>query len=1189
MSTINITNITSYTSSTTLTSKGAATGTSELSMGKAQNDAGKNAIADADSKVQYPVLRTASSSTSYTGNRVGQILGSITSASDYEIKASGTMQAYEDATLIYWADAQTISQSSRQSTGYQIALNFSANVTSSTIKSATLKFTAAGNGSGTINYQVSPLKTSSSTYGKYYVYNDSNAPIDWGTKASFEAGGTSSKNYSVTITDVFKKSIDRKNNNTCTLVIYIPGTTPYNSRYLTISNVSIEYDYNITKCTAPTSISFTNIVKPGGNLTITWSGAGSGTNNSITGYDVYYKIDGAPTINSYDGKASVSSTSTSASKSFTISSSEANRGKIFYAMVRTKGSAGSSYYSDWKNNSGGKVNSLSGAPNATWPSTSINEPVSTDTSNNVSITGISAGSTETGQTGSVYYSIGNGSKTKITSSTLNLRLTENTTVNLYTWDGLEYGSANSKTFTVTKYMPTITSFNMVSNHTSPLTPFGSNSTSNNFVYQINCSTTITQGNRGVNCIWYLLYNTGTDATVNANSSSVQIKKEENITGNTISLTNFDITSKLTFNRSYKIKVVITDVGDSSKTATRISNNQFFITNLPTVTFYNNKKSAANINPSGYFGDGFKVTLDSYTSSASIKVYYNTNTLLKTISSTNTNITINDTYERNKEHTFQVIIKLSSASKTYTKTYTRAPDIDLKSISLVASGETKSEKVYPYTDTRLNFSIARNSIVTNCFDSTLSSVFSFKFYNYNKTDTEVLSIPSNSITFDSSSEISRSPINGQIDLTKFTTENWAALYKTGSNSPYSSHTTYIKVIATNVFGEEFEKMSSNYIFYFDNGFVEDPVVNFCIFQENSTNGYKNLSGYDSSSRYPLKESQWVGFKISNIKCYTNQKITVQIIDSQGILNITNNLSVIPTTTSDKVNNKTVYSTNYYNTTTTNGSLKLEFQIPKISSFNSNTLNKAKFTVNITSNNEKKTSTFENCYYCRNNPDNIKLTLTPKERNNNLFTLKFSPSDLGYDPNYSYNNGVIYQQTYCKILASSNSNSGYEQVKIYSMGNNQNSIQISGSNYYFDLRKDTREQTVTVELGESLANEDIIYFGIAVYIKNIYLPITKNGNNNPIYNSTWNYTYFNHTSSNGPSLRNVYNLTKYFNEIPNLLYGKNFFVINKTNPLGGTSELLTICPYKNRNKIYFKDENTYFEINDDNGLIIDGGAW
>jgi Developmentally Regulated MAPK Interacting Protein. len=130
----------------------------------------------------------------------------------------------------------------------------------------------------------------------------------------------------------------------------------------------ITYTENYSACKAPTSINFTSaqgssIVKPGDTLTISWSGADGGTNNAISGYDIYYKIGSAPTTSSYTDMASVSSTSTSSSKSFTVPSSASNnRGNAFYAMVRTKGAAGASYYSGWKESNGGKVNSLPGAP-----------------------------------------------------------------------------------------------------------------------------------------------------------------------------------------------------------------------------------------------------------------------------------------------------------------------------------------------------------------------------------------------------------------------------------------------------------------------------------------------------------------------------------------------------------------------------------------------------------------------------------------------------------------------------------------------------------------------------------------------------------------------------------------------------------------------------------------------------------
>ena len=121
----------------------------------------------------------------------------------------------------------------------------------------------------------------------------------------------------------------------------------------TINSLSVSASITSTNtasasdCSAPTSVSVSKTAgDPGSKVTLNWSGAKAGTANSITGYDIQKR--------EYDGEAwgswtsaspsSVSSTSTSSSASVTISSVPGN---LTQFRVRTKGSAGSNYYSGW--------------------------------------------------------------------------------------------------------------------------------------------------------------------------------------------------------------------------------------------------------------------------------------------------------------------------------------------------------------------------------------------------------------------------------------------------------------------------------------------------------------------------------------------------------------------------------------------------------------------------------------------------------------------------------------------------------------------------------------------------------------------------------------------------------------------------------------------------------------------------
>ena len=125
----------------------------------------------------------------------------------------------------------------------------------------------------------------------------------------------------------------------------------------------------VTACGAPTTVTLErnsgsgSIILPNETIKISWSGASSGTSNTIATYQVYYRItsDGsAPTASTYTGTKNVDVTNGTTSGSTTITLSGATRGYTVVAGVITRGTAGSSYYSGIKTGGSLKVNSLPG-------------------------------------------------------------------------------------------------------------------------------------------------------------------------------------------------------------------------------------------------------------------------------------------------------------------------------------------------------------------------------------------------------------------------------------------------------------------------------------------------------------------------------------------------------------------------------------------------------------------------------------------------------------------------------------------------------------------------------------------------------------------------------------------------------------------------------------------------------------
>lgn len=102
-------------------------------------------------------------------------------------------------------------------------------------------------------------------------------------------------------------------------------------------NVAASY----TACTAPKLTVNKTSAYMGDSMTVSYSGAAGGTNNGITGYDVQWSHNKS-TWSTYNV-----SLGTSTSGSF--SHSEVSTTGWMYFRMRTKGSAGSSYYSGWSN------------------------------------------------------------------------------------------------------------------------------------------------------------------------------------------------------------------------------------------------------------------------------------------------------------------------------------------------------------------------------------------------------------------------------------------------------------------------------------------------------------------------------------------------------------------------------------------------------------------------------------------------------------------------------------------------------------------------------------------------------------------------------------------------------------------------------------------------------------------------
>ena len=101
---------------------------------------------------------------------------------------------------------------------------------------------------------------------------------------------------------------------------------------------------NITACSAPTSFAVSPSIAEG-TATLSWSGAAGGAGNAITGYEIEYRDS---TDNSTWGVwETLGIIGSSATNGNLTTSPPSTRGNYRQFRIRTQGSAGASYYSEW--------------------------------------------------------------------------------------------------------------------------------------------------------------------------------------------------------------------------------------------------------------------------------------------------------------------------------------------------------------------------------------------------------------------------------------------------------------------------------------------------------------------------------------------------------------------------------------------------------------------------------------------------------------------------------------------------------------------------------------------------------------------------------------------------------------------------------------------------------------------------
>lgn len=126
------------------------------------------------------------------------------------------------------------------------------------------------------------------------------------------------------------------------------GSGSQSNVYFSGISVTVTYSIPYTACGAPTSVTVAVTITHDGT-TLSWSGATAGSSNAITSYEVQRceSADGSA-WGGWSGLETVESTATSGSLAV---SPPGTYGSYYKYRVRTRGAAGSAYYSGWKESS----------------------------------------------------------------------------------------------------------------------------------------------------------------------------------------------------------------------------------------------------------------------------------------------------------------------------------------------------------------------------------------------------------------------------------------------------------------------------------------------------------------------------------------------------------------------------------------------------------------------------------------------------------------------------------------------------------------------------------------------------------------------------------------------------------------------------------------------------------------------
>lgn len=384
-----------------------------------------------------------------------------------------------------------------------------------------------------------------------------------------------------------------------------------------ILNTNLAY----SNCYAPTSVTASGLVAPNGEVTVSWSGASGGTSNSISGYDIYWRITSegsAPSTSTYTNKTSISSTDSSGSIKINIGT--ATRGHTVVFGVVTKGSAGSSYYSGITTGGNVKINSKPSKPLGG----SVFPTIIPAAGGTVTFT-VSPGSDSDGQTVGLKYAVSASGTRTACASSFSLKLTAAGTYYFWSNDGLEDSDEYITISVSSNTKPTITI--KVSGTTQETV-----NTLSDAIYVLNPTITLTKGDNGQQdnntYNYYIHYSSDNSTWI----KKTLWEKDSSLVKTIDDVRSLGYFTELTTTGYYYYFSATRYDGMDTSTSVDTSSTKYYVSKRPALKGMFNTQNYENINLNdfqGYFSKALSFTFDRDTGYNSLKIYNGT-TLVSTI-------------------------------------------------------------------------------------------------------------------------------------------------------------------------------------------------------------------------------------------------------------------------------------------------------------------------------------------------------------------------------------------------------------------------------------------------------------------------------------------------------------------------------------------------------------------------------